>query len=165
MRKNHSSIPAAGRPANIPPGMAAIGIFWYFGAMMASFAGLTLMWPGTVADRLWELNASGHVQLLLLGRKVGFGFFLLSIILVFAGIGWFQRRTWGWTLAVIVLMTQVLGDLVNAWMGQFARGITGAIIAGALMFYLFRQEVRNAFGKAGGHNEPPTNSSHPRLLI
>jgi hypothetical protein len=128
--------------------MTAIGVFWLLGAVMALFAGLTLMWSGTIADRLWEINAAAHVQLLLLGRKVGLGFILLSITLTFAGFGWFRRLKWGWILAVIVLITQMLGDLVNAVMGQYARGITGAMIAGALVCYVFRPGVRSAFGKA-----------------
>jgi hypothetical protein len=39
----------------------------------------------------------------------------------------------------------VLGDLVSILLGHFVRGATGVTIAGALLFYLFRPEVRDAF--------------------
>jgi hypothetical protein len=34
-----------------------------------------------------------------------------------AGIGWFRRRLWGWRLVVVIIATQVLGDVVS-----FVRG-------------------------------------------
>jgi hypothetical protein len=37
-------------------GMAAMGVFLFFGAAMASLAGTTLVWPGTALDRAWALN-------------------------------------------------------------------------------------------------------------
>src|SRR5437660_9480527 len=69
-----------------------------------------------------------------------------------AGTGWFRRRLWGWRLAVGIITTQVLGDLVDFLMGDFVRGGTGFAIAGALLFYLLRPEVRAAFerGKVSG---------------
>src|SRR5438445_11725698 len=69
-----------------------------------------------------------------------------------AETGWFRRRLWGWRLAVGIITTQVLGDLVNFLMGDFVLGGTGFTIAGALLFYLLRPEVRAAFerGKVSG---------------
>jgi len=46
---------------------------------------------------------------------------------------------------VVIIATQVLGDLIGIFMGHFVRGTTRVTIAGALLFYLFRTEVRDAF--------------------
>jgi hypothetical protein len=51
-------------------------------------------------------------------------------------------------LAVAIIATQVLGDLVNVVRGDLVRGAIGFTIAGALLFYLLRSEVRAAFAKA-----------------
>lgn len=135
-------------PGNSPRGMTAIGAFFFFGALMASFAGATLLWPGTVLDRMWALNPTAHEQLAFLGRPVG-GFFLaLSAALAAAGVGWFRRRFWGWALAVGIIAVQVLGDLVNVLFGQFVRGGVGVAIAGALLFYILRRPIREAFVRA-----------------
>ena len=128
-----------------PAGITAIGIFWFFGAIMAAYACVTLLWPGTVLDRLWNLNISAHVQLLLMGRAIGFLFLALVAALVATGIGWSRRRAWGWTLGVILLATQVTGDLASAAMGEYIRGGTGVLIAGSLLFYLFRPNVKQVF--------------------
>jgi hypothetical protein len=76
-----------------------MGIFWFFGAVMASVAATNLLWRGTALDRIWALNPTAYQQLLPLGGTVGFLFLLLSATLTTAGIGWFRRRLWGWRLA------------------------------------------------------------------
>ena len=126
-------------------GITAIGVFWFFGAVMAAYACVTLLWPGTILDRLWELNISAHVQLLLMGRAIALLFLVLGAALLATGIGWSRRRAWGWTLGVILLATQVTGDLANAAMGEYMRGGVGVLIAGSLLFYLFRPNVKQVF--------------------
>ena len=130
-----------------PPGFAAIGVFLFFGAIMASLAATTLLLPGTPLDRAWTLNPTAYKQLSPLGSKVGILFLLLAVVLVVSGIGWFQRRLWGWRLAVAIIATQVIGDIVNLVRGDWLRGGTGVIIAGALLLYLLTPRVRAVFSR------------------
>ena len=112
---------------------------------MAALAGTTLVWRGTVLDKVWVLNQSAYKQLSPAGRSVGVLFLLLSATLVTAAAGWFKRRLWGWGLAVGIISTQVAGDFVNLVRGDLLRGSTGLTIAGALLFYLLCPKVRSAF--------------------
>ena len=128
-----------------PLGFSTIGVFLFFGGVMASLAATTLLLPGTPLDRAWILNPTAYKQLSPLGTKVGFPFLLLAVVLVVSGIGWFQRRLWGWRLGVAIIATQVIGDIVNVVRGDLLRGGTGVIIAGALLLYLLRPRVRGAF--------------------
>ena len=130
-----------------PPqrGLAAAGIFLVFGACMAAFAGITLLWPGTVLDKAWALNKPAHEQLAPIGRFAGPLFLLLSALLAAAAVGWFRRRLWGWRLAVGVIALQVAGDFVNLGRGDFLRGASGFIIAGMLLLFLLRPKVREHF--------------------
>ena len=127
------------------PGFIAIGIFLFFGAIMASLATTTLLWRGTALDRLWGLNPIAYKQLAPLGRTVGILFLLLSAALTTAGIGWFRRRLWGWRLAVVIIAAQVLGDVVNCVRGDWLSGGTGVIIAGALLLFLLQPRIRAKF--------------------
>ncbi|MEY2396170.1 MAG: hypothetical protein QOF94_2515, partial [Acidobacteriaceae bacterium] len=61
------------------------------------------------------------------------------------GVGRFQRRLWGWRLAVGIFSTQVAGEVVNVARGDFLRGGMGVMIAGALLFYLPRSALRREF--------------------
>ena len=128
-----------------PPGFTAVGIFLFFGATMASLAATTLLWRGTPLDRLWALNPRAYKQLAPLGGTVGILFLLLGVALTTAGIGWFRRRLWGWRLAVVIIATQVLGDIVNVVRGDLLRGGIGVIIAGALLLFLLHPRVRATF--------------------
>ena len=107
-----------------PLGFTAIGIFLFFGAVMASLAAATLLWRGTALDRVWVFNPTAYMQLAPQGRAVGILFLLLGVALITAGIGWFRRRLWGWRLAVAIISTQVLGDVVNCVRGDWLRGGT-----------------------------------------
>jgi hypothetical protein len=127
------------------PGFTVIGIFLFFGAIMASLAATTLLWRGSALDRIWVLNPKAYRQLAPLGSTVGILFLLLSAALATAGIGWFRRRFWGWRLAVVIIATQVLGDLVNCVRGELLRGGTGFFIAGALLLILLQPKVRAMF--------------------
>lgn len=128
-----------------PPGFSAIGVFIFFGAVMSALAAVTLLWQGTTLDHLWSLNPDAHRLLAPLGAEVGIPFLMLAAALTAAGVGWFRHRLWGWRLAVAIIATQLLGDIVNIVRGDVLRGAIGAIIAGALLLYLFRVKTRAAF--------------------
>jgi hypothetical protein len=128
-----------------PRGMTALGIFLFFGALMAFFAGTTLVWQGTFLDRIWELNPRAYALLRPLGKMVGIPFLFLSYALVQAGVGWFKRQISGWQLAVLIITVQATGDLVNAIRGHFFEGLIGVAIAGVLLLYLLRPSVRAVF--------------------
>jgi hypothetical protein len=145
MRGRHPSSVEPTVRGDSPRTMDVIGVFLLFGAVMASLAGTTLIWQGTLFDKMWVLNASAYRQLAPFGKTVGVPFLALSAALAAAGVGWFGRRLWGWRLAVVIIATQVLGDLVSIFMGHFGRGATGVTIAGGLLFYVLRPEVRTAF--------------------
>jgi hypothetical protein len=75
---------AIGRKAR---GFTAIGIFLFFGAVMAGLAAITLLWRGTPLDRLWVLNQMAYKRLAPPGCTVGILFLLLGAALATAGIG------------------------------------------------------------------------------
>jgi hypothetical protein len=127
----------------------AIGVFLFFGAVMASLAGTTLIWRGTLLDHMWVLNAPAYKQLAPFGTTVGVPFLVLSTLLAVAGGGWFGRRPWGWRLAVVIIAMQTLGDLISIFMGHFVRGAAGVTIASALLIYLLRPGMSGAFVARG----------------
>ena len=131
--------------AKLSGGMIALGIFFFFGATMAFLAGFTLFCPGTVLDHLWKMNAPAYAEMAPLGKIIGPLFLLLSALMVLTGIGWFKRRFWGWILAVIIMGTQFVGDMVNMIRGEYIRGGVGALIAVSLLFYLARPATRRVF--------------------
>jgi hypothetical protein len=75
-----------------------------------------------------------------------------TLYLVF-GIGAFQLKGWGWTAGVVALVLDILRNIVSVVMRGFSVGalvvpIITIVIALGLLWYLFRPNVRSAFGKA-----------------
>jgi hypothetical protein len=128
-----------------PRGFVPIGVFFLFGATMAAYAAVTLLKPGTVLDRLWALNESGHVQLATLGKSAGLGFVVLSALMFTTAIGWLRRRYWGWVLGTTIVAINATGDLINGVMGERVKGAVGVVIASLLLFYMTRSAVRHYF--------------------
>ena len=126
-------------------GLAAVGIFLFFGSLMALLAGISLTWKGTALAPMWGLNPDAYQQLAPFGRLVGIPFLLLAALLAVAASGWFQHRLWAWRLTVVIIATQILGDAMNLLRGRFLEGATGVLIAGALLFYLLRPQTRAEF--------------------
>ena len=112
---------------------------------MAAYAAVTLLKHGTVLDRLWALNETGHVQLATLGKRAGRGFVVLSALMFTAAIGWLRRRYWGWFLGTTIVAINATGDLINGVMGEWLKAAVGVAIAGLLLFYMTRSGVRNYF--------------------
>ncbi len=127
------------------PGFIAVGVFLFFGAVMAGLAATTLLWRGTALDCVWALNPTAYKQVAPLGGLVGVFFLALGAALITAGIGWFGRHLWGWRLAAGIISTQVLGDVVNLVRGDWLGGGIGVVIAGALLLFLFRPRIRASF--------------------
>jgi hypothetical protein len=140
-------INAGGRPysnpQNKPFGYTGIGVFLFFGATMASFAAITLAWPGTLLDQAWLLNPVGHAQLATLGRVMAIPFLFLALALFVAGLGWFRHRRWGWLLAVIIISINLLGDVFNALRGEWLKGAVGVVLAGLLLAYMAKKPMRD----------------------
>jgi hypothetical protein len=128
------------------PGIRVITVFLVFATLAAWLAGTTLLWRGTFLDRAWELNPQAYARLAPLGRTGGTLFIILGGILAIAAVGWFKGRFWGWVLVVLLISGQVLGALVNIYFGEWLRGGAGLIVAGALLTYLLRAQVRDNFG-------------------
>ncbi len=122
-----------------------MGVFLFLGAVMASLAGVTLVWRGTFLDRLWMLNPRAYTQLSPLGAAVGIAFLCLGVTLAVAGVGWYRRRFWGWVLVIVIIATQVLANLVNAAKGDFLAGGAGLLLSGTLFCFLLRLKVRAIF--------------------
>ena len=127
-----------------PAGFLPLGIFFFFGALMAAYAAITLLKPGTFLDRGWRLNPQAYVQLRPLAPAIGLAFLALAMALFLAGIGWFGRRRWGRILGAAIIAANLAGDLIHLLMGDW-KSLVGVVIAGFLLLYMTRPAMRGYF--------------------
>lgn len=100
---------------------------------------LMLAMPGGLLDPVWRLRPSAREELTPLG---GWGVLLMatvSLACVGAAIGLWTGRRAGYRLATALLVTNLVGDLVNALVRGDPRTVVGVPIAAVLLWYLVRQ--------------------------
>lgn len=131
-----------------PLGIAALTVFSLAAAVVAGVSAISLAFPGSPLEPMWQLNSRGHQAF---ARMHGWAVLLLagvSGMCVIAGIGLWRRRPWGYAIAVAGLSAHLLGDILSVVSGTEPRAIIGIPIVVALLVYLSRSYVRSAF--AGG---------------
>ena len=79
---------------------------------------------------------------------------VLGILYLAFGIGAFRLKGWAWTTGVVALVLDILRNIVSLVIrgssaGSIVVPIVTIVIALVLLWYLFRPNVRAAFGKAG----------------
>ena len=128
-----------------PLGLALLAAFFVFGTLMASLATLGLLFPGSALEPMWRLNRYAQVGLM---ELKGWGILLMVIVATACGLaaaGIWARKRWGWTLAVAILVVNLIGDVTSAWLRGDLRTLIGIPIGGALLLYLLSSRIQAQF--------------------
>ena len=152
-----SAEPARGAPVaeRRPPGVAALGVFFAAGSLIALVAAVSLLSPGGLLEPVWRLNPRARTAFSGLGFAAPALLVLVAAACGVASVGIFRRRRWGHRTAVGLISLNLLGDTVNAALGIEPRAAVGIPIAGALLVYLLSRRVRGYFGGEGRRGAEP----------
>lgn len=75
---------------------------------------------------------------------------ITAIVELIVAFGLWKLRSWAWLLAIIAVGMNVVNGVLGIFSGglwTFCCGLFGLIIPVAILVYLFRPEVRRAFGR------------------
>ena len=128
-----------------PLGVKLLAGFFAFGAGMCLLTTLLLIFPGSALEPLWRLNPEAQRNFQAIGNWALLLMAVVGLACGFAAAGLARRRRWGRTLALVVLMVNLLGDTTNAFMRKDYRTLVGLPIGGALIAYLLSKRVRHVF--------------------
>ena len=126
-------------------GITALTVFFLAGAAISLTAGISLFLPNSFLGSIWRLNPRAHEKLTSLGV---WGSILLSTVSAFcaaAAIGLWCRLRWGYWIAVCLIGINLIANVTNVLLGTEPRAIVGIPIAAAILAYLMRKRVREAF--------------------
>lgn len=117
-------------------------------AVIALMAALAFTGAAAAAGALGGAAGLAVVSIVALVLTIWIG--LLGIVAVVFGIGALGLKPWAWTLGVIWCYVAAVSDVLNifASRGGLVGGIVGILFALAILYYLYTQDVRVAFGKA-----------------
>jgi uncharacterized membrane protein YccC len=71
---------------------------------------------------------------------------VVGVACALAAIGLARNARWGRCLGILILAANLVGDLTNAFVRHDLRTLIGALIAGAMIFYLAREAKSNESG-------------------
>lgn len=119
-----------------PAGVAALSLFFVFGALTSSFAALLLLFHGTALDSAWRLNPKAHEGFAAIGLWAVLLMTAVCAACVAAAFGLWRCPRWGFWTAVAVLSINLAGDLANAFVARDWRTLIGLPVGGSMLAYL-----------------------------
>jgi hypothetical protein len=128
------------------PHIRLLAALFILGACASGYAAVTLAWPGSALDVAWSVNPEGHAGLRSLGPVAIVGMAVLSATMVVTALGLVALRRWAWWIAVVGLAANATGDLATTIATGEPRTLIGVPVAGLIVWWLTRLEVRSRFG-------------------
>ena len=123
----------------LPFGIKLLVAFFAFGMLACAITIAALLFPTSALDSVWRLNPQAKTGFEKMRRPIA--------ILLMAGVGaacacaaWglARQRNWGRRLAAGILLVNLLGNSMNAFVFHNPRTLIGLPIGAALIVYLLR---------------------------
>jgi hypothetical protein len=126
--------------------VSIVTVFFVAAALIAALVGTSLLFPGTVLDRMWTLNEPAYVAFRLLGKVSGVALMAVGILSAATAAGLLQRSRWAWQLGLGIFAFNGLGDVVGFGMTRdLLKSGSGVLIAALFLIALSRRKVRIYF--------------------
>ena len=125
--------------------IGALSVLFALGAIIATLTAVALRFPGRALDAIWRLNPEAHIGFLSMGSGAIVLMIVVAVACTAGAAGLWLRARWGRTLAIALLAFNLLANLATALLRGDPRTLIGVPIAGALIAYLSRAEVRSRF--------------------
>ena len=124
-------------------GTALLVILFAGGALICLLIVLALTFPGGSLDLIWRLKPEAQTQF----QQMGSGASIALLTLVgaacgLAAIGLVRNAEWGRRLAICVLVVNLIGDSLNAWLRHDPKTLIGLPIGGIMIAYLLSKKFR-----------------------
>jgi hypothetical protein len=116
-------------------------VFFAAGGVVCLVTLLSLAFPGSFLEVIWQLKPEARVQFGEIGR--GMSIALMATVGVACGlaaVGLAQKAEWGRRLAIGILIVNLVGDSVNAWLRQDNKTLIGIPVGGLMIWYLARRK-------------------------
>lgn len=133
-----------------PTGVTILAVLQLLGGIVSLLVGVSGLFFGGLIVAAGSGQPAGEAAVMgpvLLGASIGA--LISGIIGLIAGFGLFTLKGWGWMLAMVFSILNILNNLVSIFQGSNIVGaIVGIVISGLILYYLNQSNVKRAFGKA-----------------
>ena len=122
-----------------------LGSFFALAAIVCAAAGLSVWLPDSFLKWIWTWQSEKRAALLALSPWSGLGLFALAPLMALAAKGSYQRRHWGWFLAVSIFALNGANDLTRFVGGNPVGGGIGIIAVAIILYWLTRPGIKAQF--------------------
>jgi hypothetical protein len=136
-----------------PLGVSIIAILNVISGIIMLIGGVGLAAVGSALPTMTTVNPNAGGQMALVGllgggaTAVGAVLIVLGIVSFIVAWGLFKGKGWAWTVTIILSAISVIMGIVSLVGGNFG-AIVNIIIAGVVIYYLYRPHVKAYFGKS-----------------
>ncbi len=132
-----------------PTGVTILAVLQLITSILSVIAGITAL---VAREAISEQLGSGSTASpeLAAGLPVGLGWFFLLIGAFGLVLAWglFTLKGWAWLITLIFQGLNILSHLASLSSGKAGGAVLGIVIAGVIIYYLLRPDVKRAFGKS-----------------
>jgi hypothetical protein len=129
----------------LPVGIVLLIGLFTIGACASFISAVSLTFPGSFLEPIWKLNPRAREGFSQMG---GWSIVLMSVVCaacISTTVGLWRGRWWGYWLALLMLMTNLAGDLINVITGTEPRAAVGIPVVLFILAYLLRYQNRDRF--------------------
>lgn len=127
-----------GRPASV----ASVALLFVLGALVGFVCCASLLVPGTALEMLWRVAPGAREALGRLGLLGAILMGLAGLGCGCAALGLWRGKRWGYTLALALLVLNIVGDVLDVLLGVEPRAIVGVPVAAGVLAFLMSRHVR-----------------------
>jgi len=117
------------------------------GVVASGLSAAALLTPGGPLEPIWMLNPRAREGFATMGIWAPLLMAIVCVWCAASAYGFFCARPWGYWSGLSLLVTNMMGDLVNVALGIEPRAIFGLPVVAFLLWYLSRASVRAFFAQ------------------
>ena len=117
----------------------ALSLFFAFGCVTSGTTAAMLLFPSSGLQVLWKLNPHARAGLTTMGFWAVLLMTGVSIACAAAAVGLWRYTRWGFWTALVILVSNLAGDTVNALVNRDWRMLIGLPVGGLLIWFLVKQ--------------------------
>ncbi|HSE31182.1 MAG TPA: hypothetical protein VLA93_06365 [Pyrinomonadaceae bacterium] len=128
-----------------PVGVIALVALFLVGSCASFISAVSLLFPGSFLEPLWQLNPRAREGFNHIG---GWAIVLMLVVCVacsFTAASLWRGRRLGYWLAILMLVINLIGNVINVTTGTEPRAIIGIPVVLLILAYLLREKTRNSF--------------------
>jgi hypothetical protein len=136
-----------------PTGVTIIAVLNIISGIVMLLGGIGLAAVSSILPSISTIDPNAGGQLALAGLLGGAGvavggiLIILGIISFIVAWGLLKGKSWAWSVTVILSIISIIIGIVSMVAGNFG-SIVNIIIAGIIIYYLYRPHVKAFFGKS-----------------